>query len=354
MKDKFNYIVLLLLATVIFTACSEMIKNTTPGAILLRNATVIDGNGGAPMEHIDVLLQGDTILNIGKNLDTTGILVIDLTGKTIIPALISAHVHIGTLKGTGTAIGNYTRGNILSQLKKYEDYGVLNLLSMGTDRPLLYAGGLYDSLKAGLLPGARMHAAGHGFGVPEGAPAPGGIMDLLYRPANPAAVPAEMDSLAKLQPEVVKIWVDDFGGKFKKMDPAIYKAIIDEAHKHKLRVLAHVWYLGDARKLVADGIDIIGHSIRDSLVDDALVQEMKAKNVLYIPTLSLDEFAYIYARRPDWIDDPFFKSSLEPGVYEMITAPGYADSLKKSPGYARNLAAFETALKNLEKLYHAG
>jgi imidazolonepropionase-like amidohydrolase len=101
-------------------------------------------------------------------------------------------------------------------------------------------------------------------------------------------------------------------------------------------------------------LDIIAHSIRDSLVDDAFVQEMKQKKVLYIPTLSLDEFAYIYARRPEWLNEPFFRNSLEPGVYEMINSKGYQDSLRNSPAYSRNLAAFEMALNNLEKLYRAG
>ncbi|HEY4937220.1 MAG TPA: amidohydrolase family protein, partial [Puia sp.] len=96
------------------------------------------------------------------------------------------------------------------------------------------------------------------------------------------------------------------------------------------------------------------HSIRDSVIDDALVQEMKDKHVSYIPTLSLDEFAYIYARKPDWINDAFFKASLEPGVYEMISSEKYQNDLKNAPSYARNVHAFETALKNLKKLYDAG
>lgn len=136
-------------------------------------------------------------------------------------------------------------------------------------------------------------------------------MDNVFRPASASQVPAEMDSLLKVKPEAVKMWVDDFGGKFTKMKPEIYQRIITGAHQRNLRVAAYAYYLSDARKLVNDGLDIIGHSIRDSVIDDALVQQMKAKNVVYIPTLSLDEFAYIYARRPEWLNDPFFKNSLE-------------------------------------------
>lgn len=176
----------------------------------------------------------------------------------------------------------------------------------------------------------------------------------MFRPASPAQVAAEMDSLVKLKPSVIKMWVDDFGGRFNKMEPAMYNAIITEAHKRNLRVASHLYYLSDARKLIAAGVDIIAHSIRDSVIDDALVQEMKAKNVIYIPTLSLDEFAYVYARQPEWINDAFFKASLEPGVYEMITSPKYKEELKKSPDYNRHVKGFETALINLKKIFDAG
>ncbi|PZP49465.1 MAG: hypothetical protein DI598_07750 [Pseudopedobacter saltans] len=70
--------------------------------------------------------------------------------------------------------------------------------------------------------------------------------------------------------------------------------------------------------------------------------------------MSLDEFAYIYARKPEWINDPFFKASLETGVYEMITDPAYQEKIKNSPTHERDVKAFETALKNLKKLYDAG
>lgn len=338
-------------------SCSTGGRNTgagVEGATLFQDVTLIDGNGGVPAEHMDVLVQGDTIAAIGKGLDTAKLKVINLSGKTMMPALISSHVHVGNLKGTTTKGENYTRGNILSQLMKYEDYGVGNVLVMGTDRSMFFNSGLADSVKNGLLPGARMHSAGYGFGVPAGAPPLDFAMDNVYRPVNVAEVATQMNELAKLKPEVVKMWVDDFGGKFKKMKPEIYKAIITEAHKHGLRVAAHAYYLADARQMVKDGLDIIGHSIRDSIIDNDLVQAMKAKKVVYIPTLSLDEFAYIYARKPEWINNPFFKKSLEPGVYEMITSEKYQNDLKNSPAYAKNVKALDIALRNLKKLADAG
>jgi len=96
------------------------------------------------------------------------------------------------------------------------------------------------------------------------------------------------------------------------------------------------------------GVDLIAHSIRDTVLDQATIQLIKDKQIMYIPTLSLDEFAFIYARRPDWINDPFFKASLETGVNEMITSKAYQNKLKDSQVYVKNIRAFETAMTNLK------
>lgn len=354
MKNIITFPTLLILGLLAFAACSDTREQGDGETILFKNVNLIDGNGGAPVVGTSVLVRGDKIAAIGTVLDEDGARVVDLSGKTMMPALICAHAHVGMLKGTGTDAGNYTRENLLSQLKKYADYGVLQVQAMGTDRPVLFENGLYDSIRKGLLPGARMLSAAYGFNVPDGGQSPNSPMNLLYRPVTAQQVPVQMDSLAALGVKMVKIWVDDFGGSTQKMDTSIYRAVIREAHAHGLQVAAHLYYLSDARMLVQDGVDIIAHSIRDSVIDDHLVAEMKRKGVGYIPTLSLDEFSFVYSRSPEWVDDPFFKASLEPGVYEMITSEQFRENVRNSPGYARNIAGFETALANLKKIAAGG
>lgn len=343
-----------LLASFLLLSCNQKNKENPEASnevLVLENVRLIDGNGGNPIENTKILVKNGKIAQIGNDISDKDAQTVDLKGKTIIPALISAHSHIGTLKGTTTKPENYTEENILSQLKKYQDYGVLNIMAMGTDRPLLFESGLRDRS----IEGARIHSAGYGFGVANGAPPLEFAMDKVFRPTSVTQIPAEMDSLVKVHPELVKIWVDDFNGKYKiKIKPEIYKAIIEEAHKKNLRVAAHVYYLSDLKKLVADGIDIIGHSIRSEVIDDATLVQMKAKGIVYIPTLSLDEFAFIYAKKPEWINDPFFKNSLEPGVYEMITSEKYQNDLKNSPNFTKNMKAFEIAKQNLKKVFDAG
>ncbi|CAG5068726.1 Imidazolonepropionase [Dyadobacter sp. CECT 9623] len=322
-----------------------------PGTKLLKDVTLIDGTGAAPLEHVDILIEGKRIKEIGKNLKANAETIVSLSGKTVMPALICAHAHVGTLKGTTSSAENYTRENVLRQLKKYQDYGVSAVLAMGTDRPLIF-NGLRDSTVAGLLPGARLFSAGYGFNTPDKNP--GSWMNLLLRPERPEDVPAMMEKLAAVKPTVVKIWVDDHGGGSQKMKPEIYKAIIKEAHQRNIRVAAHLYYADDASALIDAGLDIIAHSIRDKEVDAALLAKMKQKKVIYIPTLTLDEYQFAYAESPEWLNDPFFKSSLEPGVFEMITEKSYGEKIKKSPDYLRNVAANKIGMRNLKKISDAG
>ena len=77
--------------------------------------------------------------------------------------------------------------------------------------------------------------------------------------------------------DFVKIWVDDRNGKYKKLTPELYGAVIDEAHKHKLRVTVHVFYLEDAKGLFRAGIDAFAHGVRDLDVDDELMAMVKKR-----------------------------------------------------------------------------
>src|SRR5205085_5674113 len=132
---------------------------------------------------------------------------------------------------TGANALNYTRDNILSQLSKYAQYGVLHVQILGTDRPSLFQNGLYDSIRNGLLDGARMLSAGYGFNSPQQNVDPNSPMGRVFRPTSPDQVAAELDSLKALDIHIVKMWVDDFNKTVPKMDPEVYNAIIQEAHK---------------------------------------------------------------------------------------------------------------------------
>lgn len=144
----------------------------------------------------------------------------------------------------------------------------------------------------------------------------------LYRPHTVDEARADVRETATRHSTFVKIWVDDFHGTLSaKMSPEIYPAVSDEAHRQGLRVAAQVYYLDDAKKLVASGVDVLAHGVRDRPVDGELVVAMKSRRSGYIPTLGLDESFDVYAEQPAWTKAPFFRHALQPALAAQLDAP---------------------------------
>ena len=86
--------------------------------------------------------------------------------------------------------------------------------------------------------------------------------------------------------DFIKVWVDDRGGQYTRTSNEQYSAIIDEAHKHGLRVAAHIYSMEDARGLLRAGIDAFAHGIRDKDIDDETIEMFRERsNVVLIPNL---------------------------------------------------------------------
>lgn len=321
---------------------------------VLTNVTVIDGTGAPAKHNRTVVINGDQIQSIAAGHEHTpsSAKVIDLHGQTIMPLIINTHGHLGLTKDTTQSAANQTQDNFRHQLLRYQEYGVGAVLSMGTDGKRFAE--IREESRSGTLPGADVYTAGIGFGAKDGVPpATMGFTD-VFRPETPADARSEVAQQVPKKPDFIKVWVDDFWGQYPKLSPEIYGAIIDEAHKHGLRVAAHVYHLQDARLLVADGVDVLAHSIRDAEVDAALIAEMKKRHVAYIPTLSLDDFAFAYGDSPGWVNDPFFVAALDPGVLEMINSPEYKAKVQANKVTAQEQAALPQAMRNLKKIYDAG
>ena len=161
--------------------------------------------------------------------------------------------------------------------------------------------------------------------------------------------------MAARHPDIIKIWVDDFFGATEpKMPPEIYGAVIDEAHKHGLRVAAHIFHLEDAKSLLRDGLDVIAHSVRDKPVDQEFIDLMKKNRAGYIATLTLDEAQFVYAEHPAWMDTAAFRSAVEPNVRETWLTAEYVSKIKRSPLTRLNKAALAQGMNNVKLLYDAG
>jgi imidazolonepropionase-like amidohydrolase len=178
--------------------------------------------------------------------------------------------------------------------------------------------------------------------------------DQLYRPATPEEARKDVDEMAARHPNLIKVWVDTNFHALPEPNPAMYGAVIDESHKQHLKVAAHVFYLADAKRLVADGVDILAHSVRDREVDDDFIQSLKQKHVYYIPTLQLEESFFVYADHPVWMDAPFFQRAVNPALSQMLNSAAYKQKVKNDKNTPLHRAALKTAMANLKKLNDSG
>jgi imidazolonepropionase-like amidohydrolase len=333
------------------------------GATVLTGARIIDGTGRAPLENGTLVFEGDRIVNIGPA-DTiqrpSAAEIIDAKGKTILPALISAHSHLGLCEGKlGPKSENYTRENVQHQLEQYERYGVLTVMSLGVNKDVLYT--WRDEQREGKLDGADIFTADRGLGVQRGAPPFPLLEDQVYRPTTVEQARADVRESAARHPDMIKIWIDDLFGTAPKMAPEIFRAVIeqahaiaDEAHKNKLKVAAHIFYLNDAKALLKAGVDVIAHSVRDQPVDTEFIEAMKANRAVYIPTLELDVSQFIYAEQPAWMQEPFFTNAVDPALLERWKSPLYAKEMQANPNTPKNKAAAAMAQRNVKTLFDAG
>jgi imidazolonepropionase-like amidohydrolase len=229
-----------------------------------EGARLILGDGRV-IENGTILVQDGKIAGVGEVRAPEGATRVNLAGKTVMPMIIDTHVHLGS-----------TREALVRDLRRRAYYGVSAAMSLGTDGYELL------DLRSETIPGAaRFRSAGRGITMQEP-----GRTTVPYWVNTPADGRKAVEELAARKVDIVKIWVDTRDGKYKKLSPEIYGAVIDEAHKRNLRVTAHIFDLEDAKGLLRAGVDALAHGVRDRDIDDEMVAMFKQRpNLVLTPNL---------------------------------------------------------------------
>jgi imidazolonepropionase-like amidohydrolase len=300
------------------------------------------------------VVENGRIAAVGGRADVkapAGAARVDLAGKTVMPALVDGHVHTGYRKGLDFGQTNYTRENLTDILDRFAYYGVAAILEAGTARS-----DLAYTLRAEDGPRARYRTAGRGFGMPGAGPG-GPMRDSAYGVSTEAEARTDVQELAGKKVDMIKIWVDDRNGTVAKLRPDLYRAIIDEAHKHNIRVWAHIVALADAKDLVRAGVDGFAHDIRDKDVDDELLGLLKGRPGIFFQQTLWGERHAFYDSKPAFVDDPILRETLSPEEIRLLAA-SFAPKPNPTPQQARAEALAhargQTNLRNIAKLNAAG
>ena len=327
------------LFSAVFSGCAATAPEPaepTPGLLAFTGARLITGDGGVIERGVLVVRDGriEAVGAVGDVAAPDDAATVDLSGKTITPGLVNAHGHVTDVRGLDADPAFYTEAHVADQLARYARYGVTTVASLGGGGP---AGVAVRGREGPDLTHARLRLAGP-----------------VVIAESPVEAAERVNEVADLGVDFIKIRVDDNLGRTRKMPPDVYGAAARTAHARGLPLTAHLYYLDDAKGLVAAGADLLAHSVRDRPVDDELIALLAGREVCYCPTLMREVSTFVYEERPEWFDDPFFLKDVDPAVVRALEAPDYQERIRTSPSAQTYKAALEQAKANLKALADAG
>ena len=355
-----------LVGMLLLCACSS---HLWAGEILaLTGGRIIDGNGGPPLEEAAIVIRGSKITAIGPaSVVPANARVLDLAGKTILPGLIDAHIHIGGSGGGSADPREFTPTAVENSLLSYLKFGVTSVYDMAAYPDL---NSMKTALDTGELVGPRLYGNGFGITAPGSHPirliTELGLLDYLgpfyfqvdsVEDAKEAVrrISAEQVDGIKLFHSRVEAGTTRFDADMDKLKPDILHELIGEAHARGLKVYAHTSFPSEAREFVEAGGDVVVHSIHMAETGaEEVFDLMVERDVAYIPTLAVFEGGYVTnpnsffsAQQHDKVWDVLLASINAPGsvVLASRNIPGLVNDRKRS---------LDISMANLGRALQAG
>ena len=286
--------------------------------LALVGGMLLDGYDVPPLHHAAVLIEGDRIVAVGRAAETeipADARVVDTSGRVMIPGMMDLHAHLAVL-----GHGEYGRwfswideeGVDIEEVMEISARqlllaGVTTAVDLGA--PLEASLAVRDRIARGEAPGARLLMAG-----------PWITRRVSFWPDNyqvgissPEEASAAVERLAEAGVDVIKAWVG--------LTREDYQAIADTAHRHGLRVHAHVYAPDDVRNALEAGIDVLTHAgsagtppyeaglVRDIVVAGRPVVITGAHRVWVFPATV--EF-------PERLQDPRLRADLPADMYAEL------------------------------------
>lgn len=276
-------------------------------SVVIQSGALVVRNG-----HISAIASRDAVKA------PAGAKHVDLTGKTVMPAMINVHVHIGYEGYTSWGAQNYTSANVLDHLQREAFYGVSVTQSVGSS-PLEESIQFQRDQRAGKFPPASRFFFMPGYAPPNGGPdevlrAATSALHVINEVSTPEEARASIRKMSERGIRNVKIWVDDRRGTYPKMTREVYLAIIEEAHKHRMMVHAHATTLADQKAVVRAGADVLIHLVQSEKLDDEYLALLKEKKPYWATVIGLGDPTAVCQQ------DPFFEQALPDQVIAQIRA----------------------------------
>lgn len=265
---------------------------------VVRGAEVFDGH--EVISGVDVLVRDGVIAEVGPDIPADGAEVVDGAGRTLMPGLIDAHVHVfgdalqATLRfGVTTALDMFTHPDLARALRGNVDPSLADLRSAGI-----------------LATAPSGHGTQFGFEIPT-------LTD-----AEDAAGFVE-DRIAEGS-DYIKIVYDNgsgWSGDIPTISREILVALVQAAHAADRLAVVHVHDLHHAREALEAGADGLVHLFLDAVPDEAFLELAKQSGAFITPTFTILEAVCGRDGGPRLADDPDLAARLTPSDRTALRRP---------------------------------
>lgn len=292
----------------------------------LVGGTLIDGLGSTPIRNSVIIIEGERIKAVGpvgSLAIPNGAEIISTEGMTVLPGLWDMHVHL-MINGHSdythwdkTYPSQFEKVIMPASARQLLMAGVTSARDLGA--PLQASIAVRDRIKKGEIPGPTMYMSGPFI---QHEPYPG-TESFRWGVKGAADARAKVRTLAQAGVDVIKLIDQD------QMTMDEVQAVVDEAHKHKLPVVAHSHRPEEIRRGLQAGVDCFEHTGLATAPEYpadiiAMLRERTAKMSLgpmfWTPTVQ-GLLNYEYVRdNPEQLDDPSWQVGLPKSIVDDIKA----------------------------------
>lgn len=274
----------------------------------IKAGRLIDGKGDDLHHDITILVEGNKITDIGKNIEIpANATILDLSDKTVLPGLIDAHTHIMSDGGDDYGADLYKNSTpfrairAVASVRKALWRGFTALRDVESEGTMYTDVDIKKAIDMGIIPGPRLWVSTRGLSI-TGRYMPFGYSWELDLPKGVQMVAGPEECLRAVREQVahgadwIKIYadwpfyIDEDGGisgqtNFTEEELSV---MVREAHRLGRKVAAHAISRDGIKAALDAGVNSIEHGCG---FDDELIAEAKTKGVYWCPTLLVFEYS---------------------------------------------------------------
>lgn len=304
----------------VFVGAAHAQENLRPGVpVALVGGMLLDGYEAEAIHHSVVVFENGRITAVGSKLDTpvpANAVVIDTGGRTVMPGLIDAHMHIDLI-GHGSYERYYEFLNGMERLPEVMPIAAKQMMRAGVTSGLdlgapFVAFDFRERIRRGEIPGPRLTLSGPWITRLDYDTVPDEYEIVISSSREAAQRTRELIARGS---DVIKTWVG--------LTEEDYRAIVGVAHEAGKKVHAHLYDPDAMRAALNAGVDVFQHvgSARNPPYADDLIYDIVHRNVPIVQTISHRIWVYpATVAFPARLYDPVYRKDMPADIYEEFIA----------------------------------